>query len=66
MVQNLETSEIYNFMVNDFRYVWNSVANNNNEKIARGNFMFAQQAMNLLEFIGRACMKKEESLKRIC
>ena len=63
MVQNLETREIYNFIVNDFREVWNSVANNNKEKIARGNFMFAQQATNLLEFIGRACMKNNDLLK---
>ena len=64
MVKDLEPGEIYNFIFNDFSDVWNSVANNNNVKIARGNFMFAQQTMNLLEFIGRACEKNGNLLKK--
>ena len=55
MVQNLNPKEIYQFIVNDFRGAWDSVAANNNQNIGRGNFMFALQAMNLLEFGSRLC-----------
>jgi hypothetical protein len=55
MVKNLESEEMYNFIVNDFIDVWDSVANNNNENIARGNFLFGTQAMILLEFLCRLC-----------
>ena len=50
MVRNLTPNEIYNFIVSDFEGVWDSVAANPNPKIGRGNFIFARQAMNLLEF----------------
>jgi hypothetical protein len=55
MVKNLEPKEMYNFIVKDFYDVWDSVANNNNEQIARGNFLFGMQSMILLEFICRLC-----------
>jgi hypothetical protein len=55
MVKNLEPKEMYNFIVNDFIDVWDSVVNNNNEKIARGNFLFGIQATIFLEFICRLC-----------
>jgi hypothetical protein len=49
MVQNLNPNEIYQFIVSDFRGAWDSIADNYNQSIGRGNFMFAFQAMNLLE-----------------
>jgi hypothetical protein len=53
MVPNLTTHDIYNSIVNDFNGAWNSIATNQDENIGRGNFMFASQAMHLLEFAGR-------------
>ena len=38
MVKNLEPKEMYNFIVNDFINVWDSVANNSKEKIAERKF----------------------------
>ena len=55
MVQNLNPNEIYQFIVSDFRGAWDSIAANYNQSIGRGNFMFAFQAMNLLEFASRLC-----------
>ena len=55
MVRNLEPEEMYNFIVSDFIDVWDSVANNSKEKIARGNFLFGIQATIFLEFICRLC-----------
>ena len=52
MVRNLSTKEIYNSIVNEFLGAWNSIASNPNS-IGRGNFMFASQAMHLLEFAAR-------------
>ena len=37
----------------DFIGAWNSLAANPDNNIARGNFMFGRQAMNLLEFAAR-------------
>ena len=54
MVKNLTTNEIFLFIVGDFRGAWDSIAANH-QIIGRGNFMFAVQAMNLLEFAGRLC-----------
>jgi hypothetical protein len=53
MVRNLEPDEIYNFIVSDFEGAWDSIAANPNPNIGRGNFIFARQAMNLLEFAAR-------------
>lgn len=53
MVRNLSVIEIYNFITGDFRACWDSLANNADPTINRGNFMFARQAMNLLEFACR-------------
>lgn len=63
MVKNLEPRESYNFIVADFKDVWNSVAINNDNKISRGNFMFGQQSMDLLEFILRACKGNDNLLQ---
>jgi hypothetical protein len=53
MVENLTPKQIYTFIVSDFEAAWNSIADKR-AKIGRGNFMFARQAMNLLEFAARA------------
>jgi hypothetical protein len=53
MVNNLAAKEIYNFIIDDFKACWNSLANNCDPTINRGNFMFGRQAMNLLEFACR-------------
>lgn len=53
MVDNLTVDEIYDFITKDFVGAWDSVANNPDRNIGRGNFMFARQAMNLLEFVCR-------------
>jgi hypothetical protein len=50
MVKNLGVREIYNFIAGDFRACWDSLANNADPIIGRGNFIFGRQAMNLLEF----------------
>lgn len=53
MVRNLSVIEIYDFIAGDFRACWDSLANNPDPDINRGNFMFGRQAMNLLEFACR-------------
>ena len=53
MVGNLTPEEIHQFIVSDFRAAWNSIADNNDTTIGRGNFMFERQAMTLLEFASR-------------
>jgi hypothetical protein len=55
MVTNLTPEEIHRFIVEDFKGAWNSVAANPDTSIGRGNFMFARQAMNLLEFGSMLC-----------
>jgi hypothetical protein len=62
MVQNLNPYEIYQFIVSDFKGAWNSVAANYSRSIGRGNFMFALQAMNLLEFASRLCANDSKLL----
>src|SRR5262245_54983704 len=54
MARNVPPAEIYQFISGDFEDAWNSLAANiaaNN----RGNFMFARQAMGLLEWAARLC-----------
>jgi hypothetical protein len=53
MVRNLSVNEIYHFITGDFIACWDSLAGNLDPGIGRGNFMFARQAMNLLEFACR-------------
>jgi hypothetical protein len=65
MVKNLAPEEMYKFIVKDFNDVWDSVAKNKNEKIARGNFLFGMHSMILLEFICRLCStdQSEKAIK---
>lgn len=55
MVKDLDPIDIHRFIANDFSGAWDSIANNVDPTIARGNFMFASQGMTLLEFIARLC-----------
>ena len=54
MVKNLTPGNIYSLITEDFEAAWDSVASNHS-KIARCNFMFGRQAMNLLEFASILC-----------
>ena len=54
MSVNLSPETIYNFITGDFEDAWNSVAWNPSAR-SRGNFMFARQAVSLLEFLSRLC-----------
>src|SRR6266487_995060 len=63
MVQNLDRDKIYEFITRDFRGAWDSVAANPDQDIGRGNFMFAFQAMNLLEFGSRLCVDDNKLLQ---
>lgn len=65
MVSDLSVQKIYQFIVNDFEGAWNSLADKLDtpgEEIGRGNFMFAAQAMILLEFASRLCKGKPKML----
>lgn len=54
MVQNIDAKTLYEFIVGDFEDAWNSLAANP-KATRRGNFMFARQAMTLLEWAARLC-----------
>lgn len=54
MGKNLDPQTIYQFIVNDFKDAWNSLACNPSAR-GRGNFMFALHATILLEFAARLC-----------
>jgi hypothetical protein len=53
-MNNLSPQTIYKFIVSDFESPWNALAALSGER-GRGNFMFARQAMSLLEFAARLC-----------
>jgi len=57
---NQSPETLYHFIVNDFEDAWNSLASNPDAK-GRGNFMFAKQAMTLLEFAARLCSLETSS-----
>lgn len=61
MVSNLEENNLHQLIRVDFSDVWNSVAANP-DPIGRGNFMFARQAMTLLEFASRLCHNDASAL----
>jgi len=54
MPQNLDAGTLYEFIVGDFECAWNCLAANPDVE-NRGNFMFARQAMTLLEWAARLC-----------
>ena len=58
MAPNLTKQEIFQFIIGDFRAAWNALTTIPRRKIrdrSRGNFMFARQAMNLLEAAALLC-----------
>jgi hypothetical protein len=62
MVSNLDEKNLHHLITVDFNDVWDSVAANPVDPIGRGNFMFARQAMTLLEFASRLCHKNANAL----
>jgi len=52
---NLDAATILDFAMGDFETAWNAVATRK-ESVNRGNFMFALQAMVLLEVASHICM----------
>lgn len=62
MVRNLDEINLHQLITADFHDVWESVAANPANPIGRGNFMFARQAMTLLEFASRLCHKDVNAL----
>ncbi len=54
MAENVPPQTIYEFIVNDFESAWDSLAANQSAR-GRGNFMFARQAVTLLEWAARLC-----------
>jgi hypothetical protein len=51
---NESPEDLYNMMVADFEDAWNAIAGHKH-LTGRGNFMFARQAMGVLEFVSRLC-----------
>lgn len=52
---DLAASVLANFICSDFRTAWDAVASIPGDAGAKGNFMFARQAMSLIELAGRTC-----------
>lgn len=63
MIANLPPSTLYTLIVKDFEGAWDSLARNPAQDIGRGNFMFARQAMTLLEWVGRLCASDPSALQ---
>jgi hypothetical protein len=56
MVANLTKEEIFDFIIGDFKAAWGALEPIDRRKVhRRGNFMFARQAMNLLEAAALLC-----------
>lgn len=57
-IPNLQPDTIFRFICNDFETAWDAVArqrSGRSGRLGRGNFMFALQAMVLLEWASRLC-----------
>ena len=58
MAANLTKQEVFQFIIGDLRAAWfalTTVSRRKNRDKSRGNFMFARQAMNLLEAAALLC-----------
>ena len=55
MATNLPAETLYKFITDDFESAWNSMAGRSKPLPGGGNFMFARQAMVLLEWAARVC-----------
>ncbi len=53
---NMDTRDLYAAIVNDFESAWDAIARDPTAT-GGGNFMFARQAMTLLEWASRLCME---------
>jgi hypothetical protein len=60
---NTETEERLNFIIKDFETAWDAVAGLPSSCGSRGNFMFAMQAMILLELACRLCNSDHSALR---
>jgi hypothetical protein len=54
---DLPASSLARFIREDFRAAWDAVASLPADVGGRGNFMFARQAMSLIELAGRTCAR---------
>jgi hypothetical protein len=55
-IKDLPPEEVYQFICNDFETAWNGIANSPvGQGWGGGNFLFAAQAMILLEWVCRLC-----------
>jgi hypothetical protein len=54
MASDLTIAKLYDFIIGDFEDAWNALAASN-QASCRGNFLFARQAMTLLELVCRLC-----------
>jgi hypothetical protein len=61
MVSDLPVNTLYQMITADFIAAWDSITANPNQ-IGRGNFMFARQAMTLLELGSRLCYNDANAL----
>jgi hypothetical protein len=67
MAPNLQKQDIFDFIVGDFRDAWGSLAAvSKKEAKHRGNFMFARQAMSLLEAASRLCSTDSGTMNLPC
>lgn len=56
MVQHHTEREIFDFITGDFQCAWDALAEKSEEQAGnRGNFIFALQAVVLLEWVGQLC-----------
>jgi hypothetical protein len=55
MAADHPASELMNFIIGDFEDAWDALASRPEDNLHRGNYMFARQAMMLLEFACRLC-----------
>ncbi len=70
VVQDLPAIDLYRAITNDFESNWNPLARNE-RATGRGNFMFARQAMMLLEWASRlatsvAITMSPRDVARVC
>ena len=67
MAPNLPKNTIFDFITGDFRDAWDALTRvSRREAGARGNFMFARQAMNLLEAAALLCSNDPTSTAIPC
>jgi hypothetical protein len=63
MTPSLDPRMLLGFIIGDFETAWNAVASSPSSSGSRGNFMFAMQAMILLELACRLCKSDHSALR---